>query len=79
VRYAALYREAKHRARGLDYSDQILFVRRLLKNSEATDWVRYKLDGGIKHILLRTPLPNNGKSSIFSLRLSFSLAPMMTR
>jgi len=52
VRYAALYREAKHRARGLDYSDQILFVRRLLKNSEAADWVRYKLDGGIKHILL---------------------------
>ena len=52
VRYAALYREAKHRARGLDYSDQILFVRRLLKRSEAADWVRYKLDGGIKHILL---------------------------
>jgi len=52
VRYAALYREVKHHARGLDYSDQILFVRRLLKNSEAADWVRYKLDGGIKHILL---------------------------
>jgi len=34
------------------YSDQILFVRRLLENSEAADWVRYKLDGGIKHILL---------------------------
>lgn len=51
-RYADLYRAAKHRARGLDYSDQILFVRRLLQNSEAGDWVRYKLDGGIKHILL---------------------------
>lgn len=51
-RYAELYRDAKHRARGLDYSDQILFVRRLLENSEAADWVRYKLDGGIKHILL---------------------------
>ena len=52
VRYADLYREAKHQARGLDYSDQILFVRRLLQQSEAADWVRYKLDGGIKHILL---------------------------
>ena len=52
IRFAALYREAKHKARGLDYSDQILFVRRLLENSEAADWVRYKLDGGIKHILL---------------------------
>ncbi len=52
VRYSALYAEAKHRARGLDYSDQILFVRRLLQNSEAAEWVQYKLDGGIKHILL---------------------------
>ena len=52
TRYADLYREAKHSARGLDYSDQILFVRRLLQQSEASDWVRYKLDGGIKHILL---------------------------
>jgi len=52
IRFAELYREAKHKARGLDYSDQILFVRRLLENSEAADWVRYKLDGGIKHILL---------------------------
>ena len=51
-RYAELYAEAKHRARGLDYSDQILFVRRLLQNSEAAEWVQYKLDGGIKHILL---------------------------
>jgi len=45
LRYAELYRDAKHRARGLDYSDQILFVRRLLENSEAADWVRYKLSG----------------------------------
>ena len=52
LRYAELYTEAKRRVRGLDYSDQILFVRRLLQNSEAADWVRYKLDGGIKHILL---------------------------
>lgn len=52
VRYTELYRDAKHKARGLDYSDQILLVRRLLQNSEAADWVRYKLDGGVEHILL---------------------------
>jgi len=51
-RFSALYVEAKHRVRGLDYSDQILFVRRLLQNAEAAEWVQYKLDGGIKHILL---------------------------
>ncbi len=51
-RYAELYRDAKHRARGLDYSDQILFVKRLLQNADAAEWVKYKLDGGIKHILL---------------------------
>ena len=51
-RFAVLYRETKHKARGLDYSDQILFVKRLLQNSAAADWVRYKLDGGISHILL---------------------------
>jgi len=51
-RFATLYADAKRLARGLDYSDQILFVRRLLQNSEAAEWVQYKLDGGIKHILL---------------------------
>ena len=51
-RFQILYRETKHKARGLDYADQILFVKRLLQNSAAADWVRYKLDGGISHILL---------------------------
>jgi len=52
LRYAALYKDAKHKARGLDYNDQILFVRDLLSNSAVADWVRYKLDGGIEHILV---------------------------
>lgn len=52
ARYSELYRIAKHRARGLDYSDQILFVLDLLNKTEAAEWVRYKLDGGISHILL---------------------------
>ena len=52
LRYAALYKDAKHNARGLDYNDQILFVRDLLSNSAVADWVRYKLDGGIEHILV---------------------------
>ncbi len=51
-RYSVLYKEAKHAARGLDYNDQILFVRDLLSNKAVSDWVRYKLDGGIEHILV---------------------------
>ena len=38
--------------RGLDFNDQIMLVRDLLKNKAVSDWVRYKLDGGIEHILL---------------------------
>ncbi|MEP1229489.1 MAG: double-strand break repair helicase AddA, partial [Litorimonas sp.] len=52
LRYRQLYQEAKHAARGLDYNDQILFVRDLLSNLAVADWVRYKLDGGIEHILV---------------------------
>jgi len=51
-RYSEIYKQAKHNARGLDYNDQILFVRDLLANSTVSDWVRYKLDGGIEHILV---------------------------
>ena len=36
----------------LDFQDQILMVRDLLKNKHVSDWVKYKLDGGIEHILL---------------------------
>jgi len=50
--YENLFTRAKHIQRKLDFNDQITLVRRLLNNSAAADWVRYKLDGGIDHILL---------------------------
>jgi len=50
--YAQRYVQAKRLRRGLDFNDQILLVRNLLNRSEVSDWVRYKLDGGIEHILV---------------------------
>ena len=50
--YAARYETAKRARRWLDFDDQINLVRKLLINSEAAEWVRYKLDGGIGHILV---------------------------
>lgn len=50
--YVALYAKAKRERRGLDFNDQILLVKDLLNNKAVSDWVRYKLDGGIEHILL---------------------------
>jgi ATP-dependent helicase/nuclease subunit A len=59
---AALYRlglaylstfEAVLRARNwIDYDDLIEHAADLLMHNEARDWVRYKLDGGIAHILV---------------------------
>ncbi len=46
------YTYAKRRLRRLDYNDQVALVRRLLVRSDVSDWVRYKLDGGIEHILI---------------------------
>ena len=50
--YRSLYAQAKRKRRGLDFNDQILLVRDLLSRKDVSDWVRYKLDGGIEHILL---------------------------
>lgn len=36
----------------LDYEDLIVITRRLLENPEVADWVLFKLDGGIDHILI---------------------------
>ncbi len=41
------------RARGLvAFDDLIRGARRLLKDGDAADWVRYRLDGGIDHVLV---------------------------
>lgn len=50
--YSALYVQAKRQRRGLDFNDQILLVRDLLSRKDVSQWVKYKLDGGIEHILL---------------------------
>ncbi|MCM1324573.1 MAG: double-strand break repair helicase AddA [Acetobacter sp.] len=36
----------------LDYEDLIVITRHLLENKEVADWVLFKLDGGIEHILI---------------------------
>lgn len=36
----------------LDYEDLIIITRRLLENTSVADWVLFKLDGGIDHILI---------------------------
>lgn len=36
----------------LDYEDLIIITRNLLENSNVADWVLFKLDGGIEHILI---------------------------
>ncbi len=36
----------------LDFDDLIVSARRLLTRSNQTDWVLYKLDGGLSHVLL---------------------------
>lgn len=46
------YQRDKHAARGLDFNDLILKTRDLLKRRDVSDWVAYKLDGGVEHILL---------------------------
>lgn len=52
VDYADRFARAKRARRGLDFDDQIMLVKTLLQNSEVSDWVRYKLDGGVAHILV---------------------------
>ena len=46
------FKKNKLRSHKLDFQDQILMVRDLLKSKHVSDWVKYKLDGGIEHILL---------------------------
>ncbi|WP_298913919.1 double-strand break repair helicase AddA [uncultured Algimonas sp.] len=43
---------AKHQARGLDFNDLIVKTRDLLRRKDVSDWIAYKLDGGVEHVLL---------------------------
>lgn len=46
------YDEYKKQRAKLDYDDLIFYAGNLLADSSASDWVLYKLDGGIDHILV---------------------------
>ena len=46
------YEQKKQEKHVLDFDDLILKTANLLENSEALDWVLYKLDSGIDHILV---------------------------
>lgn len=46
------YEKLKSKSGVLDYDDLILQTRQLLVQSNMSEWVLYKLDGGIDHILL---------------------------
>lgn len=46
------YRVLKHQHGVLDYGDLIARAKSLLADGEMSDWVRYKLDGGIDHVLV---------------------------
>jgi len=52
LRIMNLYQELKRRQSVLDYEDQILLTSKLLQNPLDSQWVHYKLDGGIDHILV---------------------------
>lgn len=46
------YEEYKNKLGYIDYDDLIYLTQRLLGNSEYKEWILYKLDGGIEHILI---------------------------
>jgi len=46
------YDEYKKQRGVLDYDDLIYYTQNLFLNSEFKDWILYKLDGGIEHILV---------------------------
>ncbi len=50
--FAKGYEAEKRIRRGLDFNDQVLLVRDLLTRNEVAEWVLYKLDGGVEHILV---------------------------
>ena len=50
--FAKHFSAGKDRLRRVSFDDQVQRVRTLLMRSDVSDWVRYKLDGGIHHILV---------------------------
>jgi len=50
--YLDRYEAAKRAESGLDFDDVIRLTVRLLRQSDAREWIRYRLDGGVDHILV---------------------------
>lgn len=50
--YLDAYESAKRREAGLDYNDVVERAAGLLTEGAARDWIRYRLDGGVDHILV---------------------------
>lgn len=46
------YEDYKYATGKMDYTDLVLITRQLLQHSAMADWVLFKLDGGIDHILI---------------------------
>jgi len=51
-RFLARHAEIKSASNSLNFNDLIDYAAALLSRSEARAWVRYKLDGGVDHILV---------------------------
>lgn len=51
-RWLTHYNERLQRTRRIDFADLVERARRLLTDAEARDWVLYKLDQGLDHILV---------------------------
>ncbi len=49
---ASAYNAYKQKNAQLDYEDLIVITRRLLESKGVADWVLFKLDGGISHVLI---------------------------
>lgn len=49
---ATKYTEYKNKNNLLDYNDLIIKTNQLLSKSDHREWIKYKLDGGVEHILV---------------------------
>lgn len=52
VNFISIYDEYKRRKNVLDYDDLIFYTKELLSTKATKDWVLYKLDGGMEHLLV---------------------------
>ena len=52
ARLSEAYHAYKQKNARLDYEDLIVITRKLLEDKNVADWVLFKLDGGINHVLI---------------------------